>query len=104
MNAETGSTGSGGGKRVYNSRLGFSRSEGEGRVPAGSRETVEGTVVEVLPSALFAVRLASGHRVLAHVSAEARVHFIRLTPGDRVRLEVSPYDESRGRIVERVKA
>jgi len=84
--------------------LGVSRSESKGRAPATSREIVEGTVVDVLPSALYAVRLATGHRVLAHVSAEARVHFIRLAPGDRVRLEVSPYDEGRGRIVEHVKA
>jgi ribosomal protein L36 len=62
--------------------LGLSRSDREG-APAG-RPAVEATVVEALPSALYAVRLGTGHRILAHVSAEARLHFIRIVPGDRV--------------------
>jgi translation initiation factor IF-1 len=86
---------------VYNTRLGLSRSDREG-APAG-RPAVEATVVEALPSALYAVRLGTGHRILAHVSPEARLHFIRIVPGDRVRVEVSPYDEGRGRIVEHLK-
>jgi translation initiation factor IF-1 len=62
---------------------------------------VEGTVKESLPNAMFRVELANGHRVLAHVSGKMRMHFIRILPGDRVTLEISPYDLSKGRIVYR---
>jgi translation initiation factor IF-1 len=64
---------------------------------------VEGVVVEALPNATFRVELANGHRVLAHISGKIRVHYIRVLPGDRVLVELSPYDLSRGRITYRLK-
>jgi translation initiation factor IF-1 len=64
---------------------------------------VEGTVIEPLPNAMFRVELANGHRVLAHVSGKIRMNFIRILPGDRVMVELSPYDLNRGRIVYRYK-
>ncbi|HUV37052.1 MAG TPA: translation initiation factor IF-1 [Patescibacteria group bacterium] len=64
---------------------------------------VEGTVVEALPNAMFRVELENKHVVLAHVSGKMRMHFIRILPGDRVALELSPYDLSRGRITYRYK-
>ncbi len=65
--------------------------------------TVEGTVVEPLPNAMFRVELENGHKVLAHVSGKMRMHFIRILPGDKVTVELSPYDLTRGRIVYRYK-
>ncbi len=64
---------------------------------------VEGTVVEALPNAMFRVELPTGHRVLAHISGKIRVHYIRVLPGDKVLIELSPYDLSRGRITYRLK-
>ncbi len=64
---------------------------------------VEGTVVETLPNAMFRVELENGHRVLAHISGKMRMHFIKILPGDRVTVELSPYDLTRGRIVYRSK-
>ncbi|NLO89550.1 MAG: translation initiation factor IF-1 [Clostridia bacterium] len=64
---------------------------------------VQGTVVEPLPNAMFRVELDNGHKVLAHVSGKIRMNFIRILPGDRVTVELSPYDLSRGRIVYRFK-
>ena len=64
---------------------------------------VEGEIVEALPNAMFRVKLDNGHIVLAHVSGKMRMHFIRILPGDRVKLELSPYDLSRGRITYREK-
>ncbi len=64
---------------------------------------VQGTVVETLPNAMFRVELDNGHRVLAHISGKMRLHFIKILPGDRVTVELSPYDLSRGRIVYRAK-
>jgi len=64
---------------------------------------VEGKVIEALPNAMFRVELDNGHRVLAHVAGKLRIHFIRILPGDRVRVELSPYDLSRGRITYRIK-
>ncbi|UCE18162.1 MAG: translation initiation factor IF-1 [Gemmatimonadota bacterium] len=64
---------------------------------------VEGTVVESLPNATFRVELENGHRVLAHVSGKMRMHFIKILPGDKVTIELSPYDLSRGRIIYRYK-
>ena len=64
---------------------------------------VEGTVVEPLPNAMFRVELENGHKVLAHISGKMRMHFIRILPGDKVLVELSPYDLSRGRIVYRLK-
>ena len=63
----------------------------------------EGTVLEALPNAMFRVELENGHKVLAHVSGKIRMHFIRILPGDKVRLELSPYDLSRGRITFRIR-
>jgi len=64
---------------------------------------VEGTIVEPLPNAMFRVELANGHRVLAHVSGKIRMNFIRILPGDRVLVELSPYDLTHGRITYRYK-
>jgi translation initiation factor IF-1 len=64
---------------------------------------VEGEVVENLPNAMFRVKLDNGHIVLAHVSGKMRMHYIRILPGDKVTIELSPYDLSRGRIVYRYK-
>ena len=64
---------------------------------------VEATVIESLPNAMFKVELANAHQVLAHVSGKIRMHFIRVLPGDRVLVELSPYDLSRGRITYRFK-
>ncbi len=64
---------------------------------------VEGTVAEALPNAMFRVDLENQHRVLAHVSGKMRMNFIRILPGDKVMLELSPYDLTRGRIIYRVK-
>ena len=64
---------------------------------------VEGTVIEPLPNAMFRVELENGHKVLAHVSGKMRMHFIKILPGDKVTVELSPYDLSRGRIVYRYK-
>ncbi|MDD5156402.1 MAG: translation initiation factor IF-1 [Candidatus Omnitrophica bacterium] len=63
----------------------------------------EGIVVEALPNAMFRVKLANEHIVLAHVSGKMRMNFIRILPGDKVKLELSPYDLSRGRITFRTK-
>ncbi len=65
--------------------------------------TVDGTVVETLPNAMFRVELENGHQVLAHISGKMRMHFIRILPGDKVTVELSPYDLTRGRIVYRYK-
>jgi translation initiation factor IF-1 len=64
---------------------------------------VEGVVVEPLPNAMFRVQLDNGHKVLAHISGKMRIHYIRILPGDRVKVELSPYDLTRGRITFRVK-
>jgi translation initiation factor IF-1 len=64
---------------------------------------VEGTVVEPLPNAMFRVELENGHKVLAHISGKMRMNFIKILPGDKVTVELSPYDLSRGRIVYRYK-
>ena len=64
---------------------------------------VEGTVIESLPNATFRVELENGHKILAHISGKMRMHFIRILPGDKVTLEMSPYDLSKGRITYRNK-
>ena len=64
---------------------------------------VEGTVVEPLPNAMFRVELENGHKGLAHVSGKMRMNFIRILPGDKVKVELSPYDLTRGRITYRFK-
>jgi translation initiation factor IF-1 len=64
---------------------------------------LEGTVIEALPNAMFRVELENGHEILAYVSGKMRMHFIRILPGDRVTVEISPYDLTRGRITYRFK-
>ncbi|MBP5093729.1 MAG: translation initiation factor IF-1 [Abditibacteriota bacterium] len=64
---------------------------------------VEGRIVESLPNAVFKVELPNGHTVLGHVSGKIRMHFIKILPGDRVKIELSPYDLTRGRITYRYK-
>lgn len=64
---------------------------------------LEGTVIEPLPNAMFKVELENGHVVLAHISGKMRMHYIRILPGDKVTVELSPYDLSRGRITYRYK-
>ena len=64
---------------------------------------VTGSVVETLPNAMFRVELENGHKVLAHISGKMRMHFIKILPGDKVTIELSPYDLTRGRIVYRYK-
>lgn len=69
------------------------------------RETIEieGTVVEPLPNATFKVELENGHKILAHISGKMRMNFIRILPGDKVTIEMSPYDLTKGRIIYRYK-
>lgn len=64
---------------------------------------VEGIVLEPLPNAMFTVKLDNGHKVLAHISGKMRMNFIRILPGDKVTVELSPYDLNRGRIIYRFK-
>ncbi len=64
---------------------------------------LEGTVVEALPNALFQVELENGHKILAHISGKLRMNFIRILPGDKVTVEMSPYDLTKGRITWRAK-
>ncbi len=64
---------------------------------------VDGTVIEALPNARFRVELENGHRILAHVAGKMRMHFIRILPGDKVTVELSPYDLTRGRITFRMR-
>jgi translation initiation factor IF-1 len=72
-------------------------------VPKKDAIEVEGTVIEPLPNAMFRVELENGHKVLAHISGKMRMHYIRILPGDRVKVELSPYDLTRGRVVYRFK-
>lgn len=64
---------------------------------------MEGTVIEPLPNAMFQVELENGHKVLAHISGKMRMHYIRILPGDKVQVELTPYDLKRGRITYRYK-
>ena len=64
---------------------------------------VDGRVIEPLPNAMFRVELENGHKVLAHISGKMRMHFIKILPGDKVTIELSPYDLTRGRITYRSK-
>ncbi|AZQ60677.1 MULTISPECIES: translation initiation factor IF-1 [Flammeovirga] len=72
-------------------------------MPKQSNITQDGTIVEALSNAMFRVELKNGHQVVAHISGKMRMHYIRILPGDRVRLEMSPYDLTKGRIVYRYK-
>lgn len=73
-------------------------------MPKGDAIEVMGTVVKVLPATMYNVRLENGHEVLAHISGKMRKHFIRITTGDKVTIEISPYDLTKGRIVYRHKS
>ena len=64
---------------------------------------IEGTILEALPNAMFKVELENGHKILGHISGKMRMHYIKILPGDKVRVELSPYDLSRGRIIYRKK-
>lgn len=77
---------------------------GEKRSNANSKETieVEGKVIEALPNALFRIQIDSGQEILAHIAGRLRVNHIRILPGDRVRVELTPYDLKRGRITRRL--
>jgi translation initiation factor IF-1 len=93
----------GGGVRMSADR-GEPRGKETGRsVPKDDVIEVEGTVVEPLPNAMFRVELENGHKVLAHISGKMRMHYIRILPGDRVKVELSPYDLTRGRVVYRFR-
>jgi translation initiation factor IF-1 len=72
-------------------------------MPKADAISVEGTVTETLPNAMFRVELEGGHRVLAHISGKMRMHYIKILPGDKVTVEISPYDLTRGRITYREK-
>ncbi len=72
-------------------------------VPKEDAIEVEGTVLEPLPNAMFRVELANGHKILAHVSGKMRMHYIRILPGDKVTVELSPYYLTRGLVTYRVK-
>jgi translation initiation factor IF-1 len=72
-------------------------------MPKGEAIEVMGTVLESLPNAMFRVELENGHRVLAHISGKMRMHYIKILPGDKVTVELSPYDLTRGRITYRQK-
>ncbi len=75
----------------------------KGRMGKKEAIEVEGTVKENLPNAMFRVELANGHKVLAHASGKIRMHYIRILPGDRVLVELSPYDLTRGRVTYRFR-
>ena len=64
---------------------------------------LEGTVLEALPNAMFTVELENGHKITAHISGKLRMHYIRILPGDKVTMEMSPYDLTKGRIIWRAK-
>ena len=86
--------------------LAFSRKHEAGVISILAKEEVievEGTVIETLPNAMFKVELENGHRLLAHISGKMRMHYIKILPGDRVSVQMSPYDLKRGRITYRAK-
>jgi len=74
------------------------------KVPKEELIELEGTVIETLPNTTFKVRLDNGHELLAHISGKLRMHYIKILPGDKVKLEISPYDLNRGRITWRGKS
>jgi translation initiation factor IF-1 len=76
---------------------------GAGALPKEDNIEVEGTVAESLPNAMFRVELPNGHKILAHISGKMRMNYIRILPGDKVTVEMSPYDMTRGRITYRAK-
>jgi len=82
---------------------GVERERGSSGVGKEDIIEVQGTVSETLPNAMFRVKLDNGHMLLAHISGKMRMHFIRILPGDKVQVELSPYDLTRGRITYRFK-
>jgi len=72
-------------------------------MPKQSNITLDGTIIEALSNAMFRVELENGHQVIAHISGKMRMNYIRILPGDKVKIEMSPYDLSKGRIVYRYK-
>ena len=77
--------------------------EGPLAKPKEDAIVLEGTILESLPNAMFRVELENGHKVLAHISGKMRMHYIRILPGDKVQVELTPYDLTRGRITYRFK-
>jgi translation initiation factor IF-1 len=75
----------------------------EKRMPREDAIEVEGVVIETLPNAMFRVQIEKNHKILAHISGKMRMHFIKILPGDKVTVELSPYDLTRGRIIYRNK-
>ncbi len=94
---------SGGRFRLAERRVGTSVERSARSLPKKDAIEIEGTVTEPLPNAMFRVELQNGHKVLAHISGKMRMHYIRILPGDRVLVELSPYDLTRGRITYRYK-
>jgi translation initiation factor IF-1 len=82
---------------------GFPNEESPLPKPKEDAIVLEGTIVESLPNAMFRVELENGHKVLAHISGKMRMHYIRILPGDKVQVELTPYDLTRGRITYRYK-
>lgn len=72
-------------------------------MPKEEKIEVEGTILEALPNAMFRVEMEGGHKILAHISGKMRMHYIKILPGDKVKVELSPYDLTRGRITYREK-
>jgi translation initiation factor IF-1 len=91
-----------GGRRPSQAKAGADKAA-KTATPKEEAIEIEGTIVEPLPNAMFRVELANGSRVLAHVSGKIRMNFIRILPGDRVLIELSPYDLTHGRITYRYK-
>lgn len=83
--------------------MGYGRSKGADGLSKSDMIEMEGKVVEALPNAMFQVELQNGHQILAHISGKMRMNFIRIYPGDKVTIELSPYDLTRGRITWRSK-
>jgi translation initiation factor IF-1 len=79
--------------------------QGVATLPRSKEDAIvlEGTILEALPNAMFRVELENGHKVLAHISGKMRMHYIRILPGDKVQVELTPYDLARGRITYRYK-
>jgi translation initiation factor IF-1 len=88
---------------VFISRLFLKRQGSVLPKPKDDAIVLEGTIVESLPNAMFRVELENGHKVLAHISGKMRMHYIRILPGDKVQVELTPYDLTRGRITYRYK-
>ncbi len=93
------------GTLVVRHSTGCDLSNEESLLPKPKEDAIvlEGTIVESLPNAMFRVELENGHKVLAHISGKMRMHYIRILPGDKVQVELTPYDLTRGRITYRYK-